>query len=84
MIAYDALAQAYDALTYDVPYADILAFWETILQARSKRPQRVLDLACGTGSLSFLLAAHGYAVTAADCSERMLTEEEIESERSEE
>ncbi|MBQ7566483.1 MAG: class I SAM-dependent methyltransferase [Oscillospiraceae bacterium] len=73
MNAYSALAPAYDALTYDIFHRDILTFWETILSQREKRPSRVLDLACGTGSLSVLLAARGYDVTAADASEEMLT-----------
>lgn len=73
MSAYGALAPAYDALTYDISHRDILTFWETVLSQRGKRPARVLDLACGTGSLSVLLAQRGYAVTAADASEEMLT-----------
>lgn len=74
MSAYAALAGAYDALTYDVPYARILDFWEAVLQQEGKRPESVLDLACGTGSLSVLMAQKGYRVLGADMSEEMLTE----------
>lgn len=74
MNAYDALAASYDALTYDVPYEKILAFWETVLHGRGKRPASVVDLACGTGSLSVLLAERGYDVTGVDSSEEMLTQ----------
>lgn len=73
MMAYDALASAYDALTWDIPYEKILDFWETVLREEGKCPETVLDLACGTGSLSVLLAQRGYAVLGADCSEEMLT-----------
>ena len=74
MSAYEALAASYDALTYDVPYAKILAFWQKLCKKYRCTPQTVLDLACGTGSLSVLLAQAGYGVIGADCSEQMLTE----------
>ena len=72
MSAYEALAASYDALTYDIPYEKILQFWETLLKRYRLRPETVLDLACGTGSLSVLLAEHGYRVIGVDLSEEML------------
>ena len=74
MSAYEVLAGAYDALTYDVPYEGILAYWQGILQGRGKSPVSVLDLACGTGTFTLLLAARGYRTLGADCSEEMLVE----------
>ena len=74
MDAYEALAGAYDALTYDIPYESILTFWQTVLKQEGKKPESVLDLACGTGSLSVLLAQKGYKVLGCDISEQMLTE----------
>lgn len=74
MSAYGALAASYDALTYDIPYARILSFVQRLC-ARSHTPmQTVLDLACGTGSLSMLLAQAGCRVIGADLSEDMLAE----------
>lgn len=72
MSAYEALAGAYDSLTLDVPYEEILDYMESLLRHHGVRPETVLDLACGTGSLSVLLAKKGYSVLASDLSEDML------------
>ena len=74
MSAYFDLAAAYDGLTTDVDYTAICDFLEAILHREGKRPETVLDLACGTGSMSLLLAQRGYRVLGADISEQMLTE----------
>lgn len=73
MSAYEALAESYDSLTLDIPYEEMLSYMETLLQRHAIQPQSVLDLACGTGSMSVLLAKQGYRVLAADMSEEMLT-----------
>ncbi len=73
MSAYETLASAYDGLTTDVDYEAVLAFFRKILENNGKNPERILDLACGTGSMSVLLAKAGYRVLGADISEEMLT-----------
>ena len=72
MSAYEALAFSYDSLTHDIPYEEMLSYMEALLQKHGVQPQSVLDLACGTGSMSVLLAKRGYQVLAADLSEDML------------
>ena len=73
MSAYEALAASYDRLTDDVAYGAVLDFLELLLRERGKQPESVLDLACGTGSLSILLAQRGYRVLGVDLSEDMLS-----------
>ena len=72
MSAYGALAFSYDSLTQDIPYEQMLTYMEALLQRHGVQPESVLDLACGTGSMSVLLARRGYRVLAADMSEDML------------
>ena len=73
-MAYEYLAGCYDRFTADVPYAA----WADYLEkhfARSKLPiHTVLDLACGTGSLTCELAQRGYEMIGADLSEEMLAQ----------
>lgn len=72
MSAYEALAGSYDSLTQDIPYEQMLNHMEALLQRHGAKPETVLDLACGTGSMSVLLAKKGYSVLGADLSEDML------------
>ena len=76
MSAYESLAACYDELTYDIRYEKTLTFFERLCAREHVQPHLVLDLACGTGSLSMLLAEHGYRVIGADLSEEMLAEAE--------
>ena len=73
MSAYEALAFSYDALTYDIAYDETCEFMESILRTLGKTPKTVLDLACGTGSMSVRMAQRGYTVTGSDISSEMLT-----------
>lgn len=76
MSAYESLAACYDELTYDIRYEKTLTFFERLCAREHVQPHSVLDLACGTGSLSMLLAGHGYRVIGADLSAEMLAEAE--------
>lgn len=72
MSAYEALARAYDALTWDVNYARRADYIEKLFR-RSRIPvHTVLDLACGTGEMTALLTERGYELIAVDGSPEML------------
>ena len=74
MSSYDFLAGCYDRLTYDVDYAA----WADYIQAHfHKQPlpgTTILDLACGTGSLTRELTLRGYEMIGVDLSPDMLAE----------
>lgn len=72
MNAYGALARSYDRLTNDVSYEAVVDFYFEILEQEDLRPRTAVDLACGTGSVSLLLAQRGLQVTGVDMSEEML------------
>lgn len=73
MGAYEALAASYDRLTNDVDYEATVDFYFGILQREGVRPRSAADLACGTGSVTALLAKKGIPVVGVDLSEEMLT-----------
>ena len=72
MSCYDALAPWYDSLTGDVPYGAIADFYESVFSADGGEFRLLLDLCCGTGSMTWELAGRGYEMIAADRSVDML------------
>ena len=73
MGAYENLAFSYDRLTNDVDYEATVAFYDAILKREGLRPRTCVDLACGTGSVTEILAKKGLQVIGVDMSEDMLT-----------
>ena len=72
MSSYEALAGYYDELTEDVVYNKRADFIEKLM-GRSRVPVRtVLDLACGTGTMTAIFTRRGYELIAVDGSEDML------------
>lgn len=74
MDAYLDLAPWYDDLTRDVPYEAFADYYESQFRARNKRVKTVLDFACGTGTLTCILARRGYETIGVDASADMLME----------
>ena len=74
MSSYNFLAGCYDRLTYDVDYAAWADYIEKHFQRHPLPGNTVLDLACGTGSLTRQLALRGYEMIGVDQSPEMLSE----------
>lgn len=86
MNAYTGLAGNYDGLTADVDYGSWLQWYLHWFRQAKEPVVAVLDLACGTGTLTCLLAREGYDVIGADGSPDMLAQAmdkalELEEER---
>lgn len=73
MESYEFLAGSYDALTWDVDYVRWADYIEKHFARLSNPVETVLDLACGTGSLTRELAMRGYGLTGVDISAEMLS-----------
>ncbi len=72
MNSYSALSAYYDRFTIDVGYEKYADFIENVFRKEGTAPKLVLDLACGTGNLTKLLALRGYEMIGADASTEML------------
>ncbi len=72
MNSYQTLAGYYDRFTDDVGYDAWADFFERLFQKENVQPKLVLDLACGTGSLTGILARRGYEMIGVDASPEML------------
>ncbi len=71
-MSYEYLAGCYDLFTADVDYARWADYLERHFRTGKLPIRTVLDLACGTGSLTCLLAERGYDMTGVDLSSEML------------
>lgn len=72
---YSAIARVYDILGEQINYPKWADFAEACFDRfLPKRPELVLDLACGTGRMTRALAAKGYDMIGVDGSAEMLSE----------
>ncbi len=71
---YSILAECYDSMMEDIDYEGWADFYERQFAAYLKtRPGMVLDLGCGTGKLTNILARRGYDMIGIDLSSEMLS-----------
>ena len=74
MSCYEALAAYYDRLTADVDYRGFADRYEAAFRADGGEYHLLLDLCCGTGSMSLEMSRRGYELISVDASEQMLME----------
>lgn len=72
MEAYTSFASVYDTFMDNVPYGEWGGYIYTLLCRYGVKSGIVLDLGCGTGTMTEILAGYGYDMIGVDNSEDML------------
>lgn len=71
---YNSISEIYDKINAEVDYRSWADYFEACFDKfLNAKPELVLDLACGTGSMTFELASRGYDMIGIDGSDAMLT-----------
>lgn len=69
---YTGFAAIYDEIMCGVDYEAWADYVEQLLKHYARKPRRLIDLACGTGSSTLPFARRGYQITGVDLSDAML------------
>ncbi len=69
---YEKFAYAYDRMMSNVDYLRWANYLDEIFRQYKILPKKILDVACGTGALTMLLATRGYEMCGVDRAEGML------------
>lgn len=69
---YSEFADIYDDLMADVEYDKWADFFDEIFKRSNIKPELIMDLGCGTGTLTKIMADRGYDMTGVDSSFSML------------
>jgi len=72
MDAYTSFASVYDQFMDNIPYEEWGKYVRELLLEHDIKDGLVLDLGCGTGSMTEVLAGYGYDMIGVDISEDML------------
>lgn len=75
-MSYNELASVYDLLMQDVDYDEWADYLNKLINLYKAPGDRLLDLGCGTGIISLLLAQRGFKVQGVDISTDMLAQAE--------
>ncbi len=74
MEAYTGFAHVYDIFMDNIPYNEWAQYLTGLLEKYGAKSGLLLELGCGTGTMTELLAAAGYDMIGVDRSEEMLEE----------
>ena len=72
--SFDLIAEVYDVLMRGVPYRTWTSYYLLLLATKGFKPKRLLDVACGTGTMALMLEAEGFEVAGFDLSPGMIEE----------
>ncbi len=72
MASFGPVAPYYDELMSEVPYDMWSGYYQLLLAQLSTNPKTMLDVCCGTGNVTELLAQEGFALTGFDISGPMI------------
>jgi len=72
VLPYSGFAAAYDRMMQNVDYVRWAEYIDSLFALYNFHPKRVLDIACGTGSATILLAEKGYKMSGTDRALEML------------
>jgi SAM-dependent methyltransferase len=70
---YSELVKYYDRIYWWKDYNQEVDFLTKVLKRYEVRGKRILEVACGTGNHTKILAAKGYEITGVDISDKMLS-----------
>ena len=72
MVAYTSFASVYDTFMDNIPYEEWSVYVKELLEEYGVTEGLVLELGCGTGTMTELLASAGYDMIGIDNAEEML------------
>ena len=75
-LPYETLARIYDFVMRHVDYVEWAEYIEAVFERYDARPDRLVEVACGTGTLAIGMVARGYAVHGIDLSPGMIARAE--------
>lgn len=75
-MSYQELASVYDYLMADIDYQQWADYIETLINDNNSPGRKILDLGCGTGKITLLLAQKGFSLLGVDKSIEMLSQAE--------
>ena len=76
---YQTLAEIYDHVMQHVDYDNWAAYIHSVFERFNWRPQKLVDLACGTGNITVELSNLDYVVSGVDLSSSMVREAQKKS-----
>ena len=77
MEAYTSFASVYDVFMDNVPYEEWGKYLCGLLREYGAESGLILDLGCGTGAMTEILAGYGYDMIGVDNSEEMLEQGQV-------